>query len=674
MDCIDDPRRRHVRVVFTRKMEERKLFMEELKHRRDQQGKSMFRNIRKKIGPRWYQALSNDQRISLDTLKRGMYQDMLEARPVRSEKIMKVLGLYPSPSRIDLLSAMYYGKNDPKEMLAQLFQMLYGFHFSSKRDSYTLNQRLILSAIFYLGLDNLIMLLRERYKAPPTTPTPPVKKMKPPPIPESPYLQPLKAVVRWSPKTFKPRSVRPLPLDLGDLNEPYEEEPIVPKPPPPPPPPPPPKKRLPQSYCDKLAGYRKIEAYREQSAFSSQNLTKDLGSRSRRIRASKLMFSEGKKTYGIGLHVASHKERRKKPKLPRTTQDNAQFNIKGVYVVNGRPRYVLEAIVIIAPDGEFIHGGLAIVNGVYLTIHKGYTAYPPPPPPPPCDCLEKWTEPAFKHVKMTKCYCGHYYDYGNEGEFDISEPQFFVRPTVTGAPMRFDYNLIYETDPKALTIEREVKKVWDTDSVLWVDDGITPNPKEKRRKKIKKSSKTCLGEKPTISSYLKCALRYMRHVNNAARLPDVHLTQELQEWMRRRIYGPYTPEQKKRLLLKTLYQWAFLKSFPEHVTLKKNPELAGETTWKFKHELRNKFKKCTMEYKIKMYRAHAYVNNLLWATMCQSQFPDKHFREIFFSYLTSCAGDLQIIHPYNAMETEERRNELIKRRYACPVREALDRM
>lgn len=672
MDCIDDPRRQHVRVVFTRKMEERKLFMVELKHRRHEQGKSMLKDIKKKIGPRWYQALSNNQRLALDTLESSMYQDMLEARPIRSEKIMNILGLLPRPSRIDLLSAMYYGKSDPKEMLAQLFQMLYGFHFSSKRSSYSLNQRLILSAIFYLGVHNLIVLLRERFKPPAPTPPPSPKKKTPEPIPESPYLQKLTAVVRWSPKVVKPKPVQPLPLDLGDLNEPYEEEPIMPKPPPPPPPPPPPKKRLPRSYCDRLAGYTKIEAHHDHTPASVHNLNKELGSRSRRIRASKLMLHEGKKTYGLGLNVATNKGRRKKPKVPHTTQDNAQFNIKGVYVINGRPRYVLEAIVTIAPEGEFIHGGHVFLYGVYLTIHKGYTALPAPPAPPLCDCLEKWTDPAFRHVKNTKCFCGHFYDYGNDGDFDISEPQFFVRPTVKGAPMHFDYNLIYETDPKALTIEREVKKAWDTDSVLWEDDGITPNPKEKRKKKIKKSSKTCLGEKPTITNYLKCALRYMRHVNIAARLPDVYLTQELQEWMRRRMYGPYTAQQKKKILLKTLYHWAFLDSFPQHVALKRNPELAGETTWKYKHELRNKFKKCTNEYKIKMYRAHAYINNLLWATMCQSQFPDKHFREIFFSYLVSSIGDMQIIHPYNSTETAERLNDMIKKRYACPVKEAVD--
>lgn len=673
MEVYDDPEKRRVQVVFTRKMEERKLYMEELKNRRNQQGRRLYKEIRKRVGPRWYQALSTQQRLALDTLKRSMYQDMLEARPVRSEKVIKILGLQPRPSRIDLLSAMYYGKGDPKEMLAQLFQMLFGIHFSTKRVSYNLNQRLILSAIFYLGLDNLIVLLRERYKPEPPTPPPPIKKKKQLPIPQSPYLQELKAVETWSPKVFKPREVRPLPLDLGDLNEPYEEEPIMPKPPPPPPPPPPPKKRIPQSYCAKLAGYTKIEAYREPPPPQAPIQKKDTSLRSHRIRASKLMISEGKKTYGIG-HAMKSKVRRKKPKLPRTTLDNGQFNIKGVYIINGRPRYVLEAVVTLTPLGEFIHGGHVFVNGTYLTIHKGYAAHPAPPVPPPCDCLEKWTDPVLRHVKNTKCYCGHYYDYGNDGEFDITEPQFFTRPTAKGATMRFDYNLIYETNPQALVVHKEIKKAWDTDSILWVDDGITPNPKEKRRKKIKKSSKTCLGEKPTISNYLKCALRYFRQVNIAARLPDVHLTQELQEWMRYRIYGPFTAEQKKRLLLNTTYHWAFLNSFPDHVTPKNNPEFSGETTWEFKKEMRKKFKKYTYEYKLRMYRAHAYVNNLLWATMCQAQFPDKHFREIYFSYLVSCMGDIQISHPYSSMETAERRNVMYKRRYVCPVGELVERL
>lgn len=673
MEFNDDPAKRRLRVVFTRKMEERKLYMEELKIRRNEATKRLHRAIIKRVGPRWYQALSTPQRVALDTLKRCMYQDMLEARPGRSEKVIKILGLQPHPSRIDLLSAMYYGKGDPKEMFAQLYQMLYGFHFSTKRASYTLNQRLILSAIFYLGLDNLIVLLRERYKPPPPIPPPPVKKTKPPPIPQSPYLQKLIAVERWSPKAIKPKEIPPLPLDLGELNEPYEEEPIIPKPPPPPPPPPPPKKRIPQAYCEKLAGYTKIEAYREQPLVNPMRQKKETGSRAHRIHASKLLFNEGKKTYGIGL-ASKRKVRRKKPKAPCIAESNAQFNITGVYVMNGRPRYILEAVVNLAPRGEFIHGGHALVNGEYLTIHKGYTAHRTPPLPPLCDCLEKWTDAVFRHVKDTKCYCGHYYDYGNEGEFDITEPQFFLRPTIKGASMNFNYNLIYETDPKTLTVEKEMKKAWDTDSILWVDDGITPNPKEKRRKKIKKSSKTCLGEKPTISNYLRCALRFMRQVNIAARLPDVHLTQELQEWMRHRLYGPFTPEQKKRLLLNTSSHWAYLNSNSGHVTPKYNPDFTGETTWEFKKDLRQKFKNYTCEYKVRMYRAQAYFNNLLWATMCQSQFPDKNFREIFFSYLASRIGDLQIMHPYSTSEAAERRNEMYKRRYVCTIGELVERL
>lgn len=673
MENYEDPAKRRVRVVFTRKMEERKLYMEELKIRRHAENKRLYREIKKRIGPRWYQALSTAQRVALDTLEQSMYQDMLEARPGRSEKIIRALGLQPCPSRIDLLSAMYYGKGDSKEMFAQLFQMLYGFHFSAKRASYTLNQRLILSAIYYLGLDDLIRLLRERYKPDPQTPSPPIKKKKPPPIPQSPYLQKLKAVERWSPKVSKPREVRPLPLDLGDLNEPYEEEPIMPKPPPPPPPPPPPKKRLPQAYCEKLAGYTKIEAYRPKPPPVALKQRKEIGSRSNRIRASKLLLNEGKKTYGLGLAMKC-RVRRKKPKAPRISPCYGQIHIKGVYTINERPYYLLETVVNLAPNGEIVHGGYTLINGTYVMINHGYTSYAAPPLPPPCDCLEKWADPVLRYVKNNKCLCGHYYDYGNEGEFDISDPQYFVRPSVKGAPMYFDYNLIYETDAKTLTVEKEIKKVWDTDSMLWVDDGIVPNPKEKRRKKIKKSSKTCLGEKPTITKYLKCALRYMRQVNIAARLPDVYLTPELQEWMRYRIYGPFTPEQKKRLLVKTTYHWAFLNSFPGHVTPKSNPEFSGATTWRFKNEMRQKFKKYTQEYKLKMYRAHAYVNNLFWATMCQAQFPDKHFREIFFSYLISRIGDLQIKHPYSTMETAERRNEMDKRRYICSLGELIERM
>ncbi|CAH2100234.1 unnamed protein product [Euphydryas editha] len=658
-------KQRHLQVVYSRQTRERQIFMQELKEIRRRKEKNMIKTIKGLIGPTWLQALSVPQRKALDSLEFSIYQDILEGRPVRTATIMRQLGLYPRPNHIDLMNCVYLGRNDPKEMLAQLFLMTYGHPIEGKRASYCLNSRLILSGILYLGLESLLDLLQKRFHAEVVedSPEPKPKSKSLSPL-KSPYLQDMIAVLYLPPKR-KPFKPAPLP-NLDDLNEPYEEEPPIPKPPPPPPPPPPPKKRLPRSYCDKLAGIMNIEPYSSVTAVAVKTVTKR--SQVQKLRGSKLCV-EVKKTYGISMSRPNKGTRRKKLVAPSTGISNAQYQINGVHKVHGKTVFVLGNVSILPPNGDLINGGYRYIGGEYINIHCGFRAKPPPPKPDPCDCVKKWHDAVFKYVKENKCQCGHHFDYGNEGTFPPEELPYFQKPTKF-SPYQFNYQTIYNLDEKHLYIEKEFKKIWDTDSALHIGEGVVLEKKDKKKKKAKRSSTTCLGEHPKPEDYLKCALRHMRRINIAAKLPDVHLVPELKEWMRKRIYGPFKRHEKKEMLRKSISFWQTFLTLAQkgfgHVSPKRDSNYAGHTTWVHKQELNDKFRKFTRQYKLELYRSYANINNLLWPTMCQAEFPDKKFREIYFSYLFGCMEDLHLMHPYSSKEAMERKFTIARKRYCCP--------
>nr|XP_021187868.2 uncharacterized protein LOC110374478 [Helicoverpa armigera] len=746
----DEKVRRRLEVLYTRQTREKQIFMEELKEYRRRKDKQMLQSMIVEVGPKWYQALSVPQRTALDTLEFAIYQDLLEGRPKRASVIMHRLGLVPRPSNSELMTCMHFGRDDPKKMLAHLYLISYGYPIEGKRASYCLNARLMLSAILYLGLDNLYELLKKTFAPEPSTVEPPPK-----PIPRprrklpSPYLTKMVAAL-YEPRKFRRPPPQPLPK-LTELNEPYEEEPIIPRPPPPPPPPPPPKKRLPRSFCDDLAGIVTIGPQISPTNVPAKKTTRSLNRKSKGSKTSLLETSthtHKKKSYGLNAGRKRKKPiRRRKPVAPSTGLANAQYTINGVYTINGKSMFILGSISILPAQGELIHGGYSTVNGVCITIHCGFRGWPPPPKPDPCDCIKKWHDSVFEYVKEHKCYCGHYFDYGNEGTFPQDELPYFTKPT-RNAPYKFNYDTIFDLDPKRLHIEKEFKQVWETDSMLRTDEGaiISPDSKKKKKRKEKgpkfseadgvqedpnkvsnekylkaktasrldvqkraaeaddddgrakatkdkktkqeskrfddtessnkqrkspslRASNTCLGLNPKPQDYLKCALRTMRQRNVAARLPDLHLVPELKEWMRRRLYGSLTGEEKKEFLRKSTTYWRMFTTLGEkgfgHVAPPKEAKYTGHTTWKYKQSLNDTFRQYTYRYRLSMFRSHAYVTNLLWRSMYQAEFPDKKFREIYFSYLFGRLEDIQLIHPYTSKEAVERKLIIAKKRYIC---------
>ncbi|XP_063547565.1 uncharacterized protein LOC134755017 [Cydia strobilella] len=655
-----DPAQQRSQIVYAKQTRERQVFMEDLREYRRQLEKQAMKTMRKLVGPRWYQVLSVPQRDALDRLASSVYQDLLEGRPTRTSRIIHRLGVFPPPKPMDLMIANFHGSDDPKKMLAHLFFLLYGHSIEGKRNCYCFNAKLILSAIYYLGLKNLIELLREKFKpdqdVPPTPPKPKSKRQ--PPVP-SPYLE-RSIIPVWYPASPKKFTPPPLP-NLDELNEPYvdnDEYRIRVKPPPPPPPPPPPK-RIPRAICDKLAGVFNIAPSQVTTVTMKTTMSQ------RKHQNHNMTLEVKKKTYGICITRPERKSCRRKLKPPTTGVNNAQYLIQGVYTVGRRTVFVLGSVSILPAEGDLIHGGFAQCPTGYMNIHLGFRGYPAPPPPDPCDCNKKWQDKILKYVKESKCYCGHNYDYSNEGTFPSDELPHFQKPTA-GAPYQFNYHTIFDIDEKQLLIKKEVKKILEGDSVIGSKKDLVVKKKEKEKKR---SSKTCLGQNPKPSQYLKCALRVLRGVNVAARLPDVHLAPELVEWMRRRIAGPLGPAQRQAYLRQTRELQTMLDSITPRIygplLTKNNTEFRGASTWTHKLKFRDRFNKYSCEYRRQLFKCFANINNLLWRIMFLPEFPDKKFREIFFSYLYATSDDLMLMRPYSTFETNDRKERLMSRRMIC---------
>ncbi|XP_041974313.1 uncharacterized protein LOC121729761 [Aricia agestis] len=651
-------------------VQEQQEFMQELHKTRRKEEQRILQEIKKLGGPKWFQALSGGQTTALDTLEMAIHQDLLEGRPTRTADVMKKLALYPQPNHVDLSNCVYAGREDPKKMLAHLFLITYGHEFESKRLEYPLNAKLMLSAILYLGGKNLIELLQKMFAPPKETPPVVEKKARRPPKQKSasPYMEKLTAHV-YEPKKKDPYKPPPLP-NLDFLDDLIEDEPPTKLYQPPTAPTlkttPRPKKKLAESYCDQLAGIKRIEPH--SSVVASQET---VVSQPKKVKKrSKFQLSDVNKSYGTDTHTTWRKRSPvRKPTAPTSEIQNVHFAITGVFTLNGKSHYVLGGVCVTPPEGVMIHGGFVCVDGVMVNLHCGFRAQPPPQKTHKCDCVERWQDVALDYVKRTKCRCGHFYDYGNDGTFPPSELPYFEAPT-KHLPHRFNYDTIFDLDEKHLHVRKEFKRFWETDSLVHIGDAAAKT--DKKKKKIRRSSKSCLGTDPTPSDYLICALKHLRKENIAAKLPDVHLVPELKEWMRHRIHGPLTRKQKERMLKKkSATFWQTLLRLSKkgygHVYPPKEPAFTGQSDWNHKQAMIEKFRKYTFQYRLELYRSYANVTNMMWPTMFQAEFPDKSFRQIYYSYLFARLEDFHLIHPYSTRETMERTEILRSKRYRCPL-------
>nr|CAI5850204.1 unnamed protein product [Callosobruchus analis] len=146
-----------------------------------QKGKEGFKQFRKKrkiadkmrgaclhktllamVGPDWYQELSPKQLDTVDDLERCILQDYIAKGSINTKENMAALGLVLRPNQQKLEKALEYCRGDPVEFLLTLYQLS-----NPKRKEYSINDRLILSAVVHLTMTFTLRELHVRIPSPP---------------------------------------------------------------------------------------------------------------------------------------------------------------------------------------------------------------------------------------------------------------------------------------------------------------------------------------------------------------------------------------------------------------------------------------------------------------------------------------------------------------------------
>lgn len=671
--------RRRTQAIYTTETIRKQCFMEDLNLFRIRKKKKLVKKFI--IEPNWYQVLSENQRKALKLLDSCIYEDIIEGRPIRTKSLLQYIGIHDLPKRDVLMTCVYLGKRDSKVLLAQVFLNTYNHTFDQKRDKYDLKGKTIMSSILYLGLDHIIQMLRERLR-PPIKTEESIENIQEPKRPPqrtrqkkivakqssaivSPYLQKPPPAVMYSvpaKKKFKPQplpAIEDLEVEPEVEEEVQEEQAPVFIPPPRKTEPAPTlgrrkrggKIKVSPSMCDEIAGIYRIQPYK-----SAESILP-----SRQVKLKKKI---GKSGFSTGKPKKSQKRMSKKVTPLKSDRWNKQYLISGIVVIRGQSVYVIGGMIELPPLGDIMtSGGVRIETGEVISIIEGIRAYPIPIEPEKCDCMEKWNTVVFNYLKSHKCTCGHFYDFGHgEEEFPEDITPFFVKPTKY-RPYYFNYDHIFELDERRLLVTNEFDRFYRNDSLLNLD------AKKKKPKKTKNEGKALKG----YLEYLRVALQTLRKYDVAAKLPELYLVPELRAWMRVRVKGPLTRKDKYRItrksdVLSQLFHKIYTLSFFGHVNPSLKSDFLHPTTWRYAPNVKKSFGKYVHSYRKKMFQVQMDLLNRFWATLYQAEWPDKTFRQIFFSYGIASMGDVLVVNPYDPKAAVERQTIIYSKGYKCPIK------
>nr|CAI5832981.1 unnamed protein product [Callosobruchus analis] len=125
-------------------------------------GACLHKTLLAMVGPDWYQELSPKQLDTVDDLERCILQDYIAKGSINTKENMAALGLVLRPNQQKLEKALEYCRGDPIEFLLTLYQLS-----NPKRKEYSINDRLILSAVVHLTMTFTLRELHVRIPSPP---------------------------------------------------------------------------------------------------------------------------------------------------------------------------------------------------------------------------------------------------------------------------------------------------------------------------------------------------------------------------------------------------------------------------------------------------------------------------------------------------------------------------
>lgn len=140
-----------------------------------------------KVGPAWFQELSPLQLVTVDNLKKCIQKDLAEETIINTQENIASLGLVLRPNHNHIKKALKNCCKCPVEFLLILYQLI-----NPTRVKYSINDRLLLSAVVHLTMQETLKELHIRIPSPPRPPKDLVKipKLKKKKKYASPYLIP----------------------------------------------------------------------------------------------------------------------------------------------------------------------------------------------------------------------------------------------------------------------------------------------------------------------------------------------------------------------------------------------------------------------------------------------------------------------------------------------------
>ncbi|KOB79162.1 Uncharacterized protein OBRU01_00933, partial [Operophtera brumata] len=269
--------------------------------------------------------------------------------------------------------------------------------------------------------------------------------------------------------------------------------------------------------------------------------------------------------------------------------------------------------VAIMPTGYIpIHGGIVEVCGAYVPTLLGHWRFP-------VDISEK-EKIVMDYLKESKCYCGHLYDFFNEGKF--RKNRFFLPPS-RHMPHRFDQAKIYQMDSMEDFIKDTVR-----------DALLSKDPTKTRMREIKRGGK---GGKNNLSMCFHIDIEAHTYMT-ATFMPKLSDTPLL---------IPHLPQ---ACLLNNLQEWHMDFKARAYMIPFKLKELEN-MNWSHRHQVQKLFEILLENFVTRNRSKQLEQTRLWWATTKYDAYPSKAFLDIFFTYMPSRMKDTFLINPYSSQLT-----------------------
>lgn len=166
-----------------------------------------------KLGPGWFQELSNDQIVAANNLFPALEDDAENCQFKKVKYVLLSIGLHPLPKKSEIMAGIRFSRNNDLAFLWFLFETVYyACEVFGKKKEYSLNERLVLSSICHLDmmttlreLDRLLPVPEKRKEIPKKEKVKCIKIKY-----DSPYLEPLmEPKLQPSRLMIVPKSIHP---------------------------------------------------------------------------------------------------------------------------------------------------------------------------------------------------------------------------------------------------------------------------------------------------------------------------------------------------------------------------------------------------------------------------------------------------------------------------------